>query len=372
MRVVIQILSITFIYSSYAMAHSVTVAAQVFSFLAVVLQLPVLFWHSKQKNVATVCLVVWFALLNLNTFIVGFVWSSPDLYGWWNGEIYGDVVIRILATAHTGVICATIANSRNLSRLMSRKAPLLHLNSFSNRMIDLIICLAIPLLLMALIVVVTRYRYGLVQYQGPVIILAPTWVTIVLYAMWPVILSVVSVVYAGLALFRYFQRRADFKDLLHTTNSGMSASKFVRLLVYVSIIALVMLPLTIYFFTQNVAAQLYPFSWDAAHSQYNDIPRYLGMQPVADQWIYISFAVIQFLCFGTGKEMIGIYKKCFGRLRIFCGLQSKKKEPSLYSMSSPILPSSLLPRSPGSLSEFTMDIKVEQSKKSDRINSSED
>lgn len=358
------------------------IIGQVLSILSTLLQIPVLLWHSKQKNVATVCLIGWVTILNLHTFISSFVWASDDPTTWWNGKGYCDILVRFSTGANTGVLCAVIANARGLAILLSDNGPTIDPNSFRRRVTDLTICLTWPIIDMALYIIYSQKRYILIQYEGCNTFIQVSWPTAVIHFLPPLILSIIGVVYASLALIRYIRKRQDFKDLLHTTNSGLSASRFIRLLVFVSVVVLIMFPLTIVFFVGNMSIGNI---WSAYEWQFgdnrNDNNGYLGNYwdvttkmasgLKSDAWIYIVIGIIQFGCFGTGRELANLYLKFlrfFGFYKLKKNLRQRRRRKDDYdsSISSTILPmveytrnsSQTLTKSPSELSEFSVDVKM--------------
>ena len=289
------------------------VLAQVLSFLALILQIPLLIWNVKQKNVPLLCLIGWYWVLNINTFLSTFVWSSPNVIEWFNGSGYCDMMVRIIAGGHVGVFCAVTAISRKLAIIMSDEGPKIELNSFQARMIDLCICMVMPVILMIIIYIAQVHRYALYQYMGCTLFLTNTWVVIPCYIVWPMVLAMAATGYTWLALARYTRKRNDFKDLLHTTNSGVSSEKFKRLLIYTIVITIVMLPLTIYVAVSNlkIVDVHLAYSWSSAHDMFGEILRIPEPGFVSDMYLYGALGILQFLCFGTGKELVDVYKQVF-------------------------------------------------------------
>lgn len=288
------------------------IAGQTLALVSALVQIPVLIWHSKQKNVATLCLVGWFLLFNLHTFISGFVWSSDKIGSWWNGDGICDIMVRIQVGGHAGVVTATAALARNLSIIISDQGPTIDLNSFRARMFDLMLALTCPVLIMALLVISQQSRYMIYQYQGCTADLSSQWPTIVICIVWPPIFAVVAVTYSLLALFRYIRKQNDVKNFLHCTNSGLTRSRFVRLLAFCVIVAGVMLPLTIYITVKdssNIDVSR-AYSWSRDHnSDWAIVRRFRAAGLFMDQWIYIVLGLIQFACLGTGSELVEAYRR---------------------------------------------------------------
>ncbi|KAA8910828.1 hypothetical protein TRICI_004016 [Trichomonascus ciferrii] len=307
------------------------IAGQTLALISALVQIPVLIWHSKQKNVATLCLVGWFLIFNLHTFISGFVWSSDNIESWWNGDGTCDIMVRIQVGGHAGVVTATAALARNLSIIISDQGPTIDLNSFRARMFDLMLALTCPVLIMALLVISQQSRYMIFQYQGCTADLSAQWPTILICIVWPPIFAIVAVSYSLLALVRYIRKQNDVKNFLHCTNSGLTRSRFVRLLAFCVIVAGVMLPLTIYITVKDSSNidTSQGYSWSRDHnSDWAIVHRFRAAGLFMDQWIYIILGLIQFACLGTGSELVETYRRV---LRLDRRQEKKLLESSSFS-----------------------------------------
>jgi pheromone a factor receptor len=290
------------------------VALEVFSLMAFLLQVPLLIWYIKIKNIPVACLAVWFAILNFNTFLSLQIWSSPNLSSWWNGDIFCDIMVRFLAGCSSGVICACGAIARNLCILMNNDGPKLNFNSFRSRIIDLLICLTLPLLIMILVILVQQRRYFVGQYVGCYLQVAPTWVFFPLVVIWPPILSVITIGYVIVTFYRFMIKRKDTKDFLRCSGSGMTLAKFIRFFAFCIIVVAVMMPLCVYQLVINVRAIgpiIQPYSWSAVHSSsWATIVKFLATGPSIAQYVDVGLAYVTFVCFGTGAELAKWYLEC--------------------------------------------------------------
>lgn len=311
-------------------APSEVIAGQFLALLTALVQIPVMVWHSRQKNVATLCLVAWFLIFNVHTFISGFIWRGNNIGNWWNGDGLCDIMIRIQVGGHSGVVCATTAIARNLSIILSERGPQIEVNSFRARMIDLMISLTIPVFIMALLIVSLAGRYVLYQYQGCSANLSNQWPTIIVCIIWAPLFAVVAVWYSGVALFRYIKKQRDVKDLLHCTNSGLTRSRFVRLLAFCVIVTGVMFPLNIYMTIEDSYSIdiTQKYDWNKDHgADWATVYRHRTDGLYMDQWLYIALGLVQFACLGTGSELVEAYRNILDKCGSVFAFYKKNPQP---------------------------------------------
>ncbi|KAA8910909.1 GPCR fungal pheromone mating factor [Sphaerosporella brunnea] len=278
-------------------------------------------WHWQNKNTAACFLIIWLSIFNLCSFINSFIW--PDdiavLTGW-EGGIYCDIQIKILIAGFTGHLGAMAAIARNLAVILSDDAPVVRTRAVRRRELykDLALCLAVPILMMAVHYIVQPRRYTLVAITGCTAAVDRSWPTVVLIFIWPPIVALMAGYYAALVVYRLHKHRRRF-DALLSGNSSLNRPRFVRLFVLSMLLLLIFVPITFYVFVKNMNLQWLPYSWDAVH--YGTGWMWIRKIPTNgyvnfDRWIPVGSGIIVFLIFGVGKDAMDLYRGWLSKIGI--------------------------------------------------------
>ncbi|CAK7901754.1 pheromone a factor receptor [[Candida] anglica] len=281
-----------------------------FSCLGLVILIPPFIWHIKSRNVPAVLLIFWIAFSNLKGFINALIWSGEDFETNWDGKIYCDIVTRLDVGSYIGKLCALAAISLNLFMVLRGSTTFLG-NGRKRLIINLCICLISPIILMILDFFVDSYRYGIVRYMGCGVANATTYVALILLSIWKLLWGFVTIVFASLTLYTYYKKRKDVSDLLRCTNSGLTSKKYLRLLVFSTLMILCLAPLTIYLFVDDSHNFTGSYNWSYIHWEgwSTVIPRAdFGYHVTYPEWINIVLSIITFMVFGLGSEAMKMYK----------------------------------------------------------------
>lgn len=283
----------------------------ILSIIGAILQIPLIIYYIKIKNIPIVFLASWFFLICIISFLSIIIWQGDNTEYWWNGYVFCDVVVRLRISYSCGVLCATCAIARNLSRILVTKNPRLNNNSFSSRLVDIVICSVMPLLLFSLVYIVQDRRYMIYQYQGCTLTVT-SWVRIPLILIWPTIWALVASGYIILTLYRFHHKNKDMKDFLHTSGSNLTRIQIVRFVSCCAIIVATILPFSIDALIINVNSLMeMPFSWSDIHNPllWNVILKLRSSGPSTSQYFDIPLSIITFICFGTSKEVNTWYRQ---------------------------------------------------------------
>ncbi|ODQ64362.1 fungal pheromone STE3G-protein-coupled receptor, partial [Nadsonia fulvescens var. elongata DSM 6958] len=290
---------------------------QVLSMIAVIVPIAPTVWHIKCNNWPAVCLLVYLYILNLNTFIGATIWSR-NLDQGFQGHIYCDIMVHFLCAASLGVVCPIVAILRNLCAIMSKQGPSSTFEENASGktvlnkkklFIDLAISLGFPIYSMSVLYIVQPSRYSLSEINGCIYFVSSSWVSLVLLFIWPPIISLIGTGYAIVIIFRYMQRRRDFKDLLHCSGSGLTTTRFARLVIFSSVVIAIMLPITLSVLILNLSNGLKSFVWDEVHidSMWSKVQYFARTKVYFDRWIFITIAFLSFIFFGTGSDALSMY-----------------------------------------------------------------
>lgn len=150
-----------------------------------------------------------------------------------------------------------------------------------------------------------------------------TWPAYPLYFMWPVLLSLIAIVYCIISLLALVKRRNSLKEFLNTNASGLDADRYLRLMCFSAVELTVAFPLGLYMLLNNALNNImFPWlSWEDTHYKFNrfdqipaalfDLDTATGLQFAVTIWIFPFLSVLFFLFFGLGREQINQYKRWF-------------------------------------------------------------
>lgn len=98
--------------------------AVVLPFLAgivVLLDVPPLIWHIRNRNVAAASLVFWILLLNSFTLSNAIIWPRDDIKSWWGGQGLCDVEVKIFVGGTIALPAALACLMRSLANVLDTK-----------------------------------------------------------------------------------------------------------------------------------------------------------------------------------------------------------------------------------------------------------
>lgn len=176
----------------------------VLSGVVILLDIPPLVWHAKQRNLAPAALVSWFIILNLMTVTNAIIWPTLHPEQNFSGRGLCDIQAKLIVGSWNGIPAALAVILRSLARVMDPDNAVPSLCSAEKRralMIEGSFCIVVPLVLMALHFIVQEVRF----YVDPVTGCNPatddSWPSIVLVYIWPALLAMGAGYYAGKYFF---------------------------------------------------------------------------------------------------------------------------------------------------------------------------
>ncbi|KAL6929120.1 hypothetical protein ACO0SA_002460 [Hanseniaspora valbyensis] len=286
--------------------------------IAMISLLPPLFWHLKAKNVPALTLLIWIFLYNLKIFVDASVWSK-DIIGLmtgWDGKGWCDLMIYIEVGSYVAVPCCVCRIALQLTNIIKAENILPDKEKLSYILKDLLIVNFLPALCMLMSYFVQINRYGLITYNGCQPFLSTTWVTLILYSIWPFLASSVGTILSFRLLYLFYKKRQDAKDILHCTDSGLTLSRFSRIIFFCLLIILIMCPVSIYNFVttcQKVTGR-YSYQQNHENGSWWNIPKLSTNKPFYSVWIYMAMAYCSFFIFGTSSDSLNMYLSCLKKI----------------------------------------------------------
>ncbi|KAF8153841.1 pheromone A receptor-domain-containing protein [Crassisporium funariophilum] len=292
----------------------------VFSFIGFLLCLIPLPWHVQAWNSGTCAFMIWTAVSCLIGFVNSLVWTGNVANP---SPIWCDISSKIILGVSIGIPAATLCISRRLYYLTScQTVSLTREDKRRMVMIDLAIAVGIPAIIMILHTVVQGHRFDILEDIGCYPVVYNTLPAYFLYFMWPVVLGVISFVFSGLTLRSFWNRRAQFNQLI-SSNSSMSISRYLRLVLLAIIDMMCTVPLGIYsIYIGNKGVGLAPWiSWEDTHFNFARValvPSIIWRSDPSFQtsveltrWLPVLCAFLFFGLFGFASEAQKNYKVAF-------------------------------------------------------------
>ncbi|KAI0946031.1 hypothetical protein AcV7_010118 [Taiwanofungus camphoratus] len=302
------------------MMHSPCVPAG--AFIAAILVLVPIPSHWRARNAATLSLISWLFVVDIIYGVNATVWSD-------NAEVrllvWCDITTKIIIGASSALPAATMCICKHLELVSSGRVVRLTNEDKRRRTIfELVMCFGVPMILMALHYIVQGHRFDIVEAIG---CQPATYYSIpAVFIVWfpPLVLSMITLIYASLALYHFVRRRVTFAMHLQNSNSALTTGRYIRLIAMSIIEILWGTSLNALAMYDNISPGLRPWtSWNDVHSNFSRIGQYALVQfPPAYlrqmflfEWAIPTSSYIFFIFFGFGEESIKDYSRVFTWLR---------------------------------------------------------
>lgn len=174
------------------------VAIPLLSLLAIILSLPPLAWHGRNRNLPAFCFAGWLLICNVFILANAFIWPDDNVDSWWSGVGLCDVEVKVLIASYLGLPGALMCIFRNLSQILDTSATALiptQTQRRRNLVINIAFCLGLPVLFSIISFVVQRNRYMIFAISGCVPSFDESWASLVLSYMWPLVICLVAAYY---------------------------------------------------------------------------------------------------------------------------------------------------------------------------------
>ncbi|KAB5588026.1 Pheromone B beta 1 receptor [Ceratobasidium theobromae] len=285
------------------------VAIPIVSFICVILALIPLPLHWRTRNVATLSLIFWLVLGNIVRGINSVIWSGTTAVKY---KVWCDISIRLLIGVNFAVPASVFCICRFLAQVACpRDCNLVASNKRRRMIFDLVMCVGLPMVFMALYYVVQTNRFSILEDFGCE---APVHMSVLgLFIMYlpSVLVSLAALVYAGIALRWFIYRRAQFQAVLQSTNSGLTTNHYVRFITLSTTQMFYTAALSTFTFITHIKCGLKPYlSWNSVHTNFQHIEQIPRDLPPLPFWMTYFLAwsiapmssVLFFIFFGFGRE----------------------------------------------------------------------
>ncbi|KAK5125549.1 hypothetical protein LTR85_000660 [Meristemomyces frigidus] len=307
--------------SSAAPVYSSSIVLATLSLLTVLLIIPPMCWHYRNRNLGATMLVAWLVIINLQTFLNAVLWPADNINSWYNGSGLCDVEVKlqaawgVAAPATLGCVLRALANAMDTDRATLVKSKAQRWRDYT---IDLSWCIGFPSLQMLFHYIVQDRRYYLYGISGCVPSISDSWVGILLIYIPPVIWVLIDGYLAALIIVRLYRYRVSFASILASSNT--TKSRFMRLYVLCLVWTLAFIPGQAFVLYANLSTHRTAYSWSETHDPavWNEIIMVPSNGAVLfDRWIWLASGLVVFIFFGLGKEAVSMY--CSGLLAVGLG-----------------------------------------------------
>jgi pheromone a factor receptor len=319
----------------------------------------------RVHNIPTTSLigVIWLSLLFIT--INSLIWPTEDLSNRFSGHILCDIEVLLRQALYTTMASTTCCITKFLaSALDTDNACLYESRAMKRRRVlkDCLFCFAVPVCQVGLHYLVQLNRYTVLTVYGCVDSMDPSWVSVVVFHVWPPIFALLNFYYAGmsfpfcsislfisnyttttskpansrplvLVIRRLHQHRTNLSSTLSRSSSTTSLSprRFLKLFLMSLTLLIIYFPILIYYFYLNVSYPFHAYSFSYIHDplywpiivfwQTADAPS--GMQYDAWCWVAMGFLVCCF--WGWNEEAKELWRgwlvklglgRCWPRLRL--------------------------------------------------------
>lgn len=186
--------------ASPVQVYTVAGVLAIFSLLIVLLIIPPLFWHFRNRNVGATSLVAWIIVLLFFTFLNAILWPSDDTRDWPSGRGLCDIEVRIHEASTIALPASFAAVLRGLAAVLDTDHASIMQTKRQRRVnlaIDLLFCIGAPLLQVVFFELVHFRRYAIVGIAGCTSAVTDNWLSLLLLSIPALLWTVLDAVYAG-------------------------------------------------------------------------------------------------------------------------------------------------------------------------------
>ncbi|OQV02049.1 hypothetical protein CLAIMM_07304 [Cladophialophora immunda] len=235
--------------------------------LAIFAAFPPIVVQLRVKNFAASVLLIGITILNIQNFVNAVIWSSDDPDDWWDGKILCDIEVKLYIGVSLAVEGAVASIFRQISIILDSDrmtvTPCPRQRRIT-RAIELLLCILLPIFVMAGHYLVQRGRYWLRTVAGCVATYDNNWVAPLVTYGWPMVVCVTGSVYCLISVLRLWRHRRQVLALLSHT-PGATPSRFFRLFALAFALLVMYCPLAVFAFAQNVRVPMHMYSWSYIH-----------------------------------------------------------------------------------------------------------
>ncbi|KIM42058.1 hypothetical protein M413DRAFT_445229 [Hebeloma cylindrosporum] len=235
--------------------------------------------------------------------------------------VWCDITTKLIIGANFALPSACLCVCVHLEQVSSVRLARTNISDKRRRQyFEAFMCIGLPLIFMALHYVVQGHRFDIIEDYG---CRPTTYFSIpAIFIVWipPILLAIGALVYAGLALRHFMMRRLSFAAHLNSSNSALTTSRYMRLMLMSAFQMFWSLVITSYALWFTVTAvPIRPWTtWDDVHSDFLRIdlfpaaftPALVSRAFYVLWWLVPASTFLFVAFFSFGKDAVDEYKKC--------------------------------------------------------------
>ncbi|KAF8963266.1 GPCR fungal pheromone mating factor [Flammula alnicola] len=288
------------------------------AFIAAALVLVPLPWHWRARNVPTLSIIAWLFVSNVVYGINAIIWANNVNIV---VPVWCDITTKLQIGATMALPACCLCLCIHLERISSVRQVNTSYKEKRRRMLfDCLMCWGIPIIYMALHYIVQGHRFEIIEDLGCRPAIYNSIQSILIVWVPPLVVVVATLIFAGLALYHFLQRRITFARHLQDSNSALTTSRYFRLMA-MAIVQMVwgalLIGINMWFTCRN---GLRPWiSWEDVHFNFSRvglfpeflIPPFVLRITYFSWWTIPATSVLFFAFFAFGQDAVKEYKACF-------------------------------------------------------------
>lgn len=171
-----------------------------FSILVTMLILPALLQHYRNRNIGATILVMTSIAANLEVATNAIIWSNDDMQNWYNGVGLCDIQVKLIIAFYSMFPASVMCILRTLAKVMDTDSATWAQTSAQKRrnyITDLVCCVGIPSLFMALSFITQPVRYNIMGISGCQVSQDGSWLAFLLLFLPPTLWILLCVYYSS-------------------------------------------------------------------------------------------------------------------------------------------------------------------------------
>ncbi|KAF9011226.1 pheromone A receptor-domain-containing protein [Cyathus striatus] len=277
-----------------------------------------LIWHLEAWNAGTCLYMVWVGLACLNQFINSIIWNRDAII---RAVVWCDISTKFIIGVNTAIPACSLCIIRRLYHIASARR-LVHTKKekLCEVYIDLAIGLGIPAIAMALHYIVQGHRFNIFAQVGCDADTYYTPLAIIIVSLPPIIIGLVSMVYAVLTINAFRKARAHLEQVLSHRN--IPSTRYLRHMALACVEILGTVPTATCILAINIHLGVAPWKgWEDTHSNFSRIVQIpdiywrnwglAGNMVELNRWLNVLCAFVFFAFFGFAAEAKRNYRKAY-------------------------------------------------------------
>ncbi|KAG8857217.1 hypothetical protein FRB96_005892 [Tulasnella sp. 330] len=304
----------------------------IMSFLVLPLLLLPLHAQWRTRNIPTITIVVALFFTNLTRGVNTIVWAGsvvPKL------RVWCDITTKFIIGVQVAIPAASLCITKHLESIASLRQTIETAQDKRRRKIfEICMCGVLPCIIMALHYVVQGHRFDIAEDFGCIATVYISWPAILIVYIPPLALGFASFIYATLAFYWFIKRRDQFTQHLRSNSTGLSTSRYARLMALAVTQVIVETGLGGYIIITSLKGEPLRIwdNWADVHSDFSRISQFPEVvfpdsfwnQLLLTWYLPLLCSLDFFIFFGLGQEAMGEYSRAITWIRIHVFRQTVK------------------------------------------------